>query len=50
MEPVRRLNIWNLDQGAGWNGKLTLMDAHTEEYWQSDLVGELYPDELGRRS
>ena len=50
LEPVKRHNVWNLDQGAGWNGKLTLMDAYTEEYWQSDLVSDLYPDELGRRT
>ncbi|MEQ9617568.1 MAG: metallophosphoesterase [Deltaproteobacteria bacterium] len=33
--PVRRANLWNLDQGAGKDGKLTIMDADTFEYWQS---------------
>ena len=47
-EPVKRHNVWNLDQGVGWNGKLTIMDAYTEEYWQSDLVTNLYPSECGR--
>lgn len=37
-------NVWNLDTGGGWEGKLTIMDVETEEYWQSDLVNELYPE------
>ncbi|RMF10860.1 MAG: serine/threonine protein phosphatase [Candidatus Neomarinimicrobiota bacterium] len=41
-------NLINLDQGAGWDGKLTLMDADSLEYWQSDWVTDLYPDEPGR--
>lgn len=43
LEPRPVLEIWNLDQGAGWDGVLTLMDADTKEYWQSDPVTELYP-------
>jgi serine/threonine protein phosphatase 1 len=42
-------NIWNIDTGAGWNGKLTIMDVHTKEYWQSDPTSLLYPDERGRK-
>ena len=41
--PLKLTNLWALDQGAGWGGKLTLMDADTHEYWQSDPVSELYP-------
>lgn len=41
-------NIWNIDTGAGWHGKLTIMDINTKEYWQSDEVKSLYPNELGR--
>lgn len=41
-------NIWRLDTGAGYYGKLTIMDVETKEYWQSDPVTELYPDEPGR--
>lgn len=48
-EPVKCGEIWNLDTGAGWNGVLTVMDVDTEEYWQSDLVPELYPNYTGRR-
>ena len=34
--PVKRHNIINLDQGAGWDGYLTVCDVETEECWQSD--------------
>ena len=46
--PMRRCNVWNMDTGAGWSGKLTIMDIDTKEYFQSDFVKELYPDEKGR--
>ena len=48
LKPVNRANVWNLDQGGGWSGRLTIMNVDTHEYWQSDLVKELYPNELGR--
>jgi serine/threonine protein phosphatase 1 len=47
--PRKLRNVWNLDTGAGWNGKLTIMNVETEEYFQSDNVLELYPNERGRR-
>jgi serine/threonine protein phosphatase 1 len=49
LKPIHLSNIWNLDQGAGWEGKLTLMNVDTKEYFQSDIVADLYPDEKGRR-
>jgi len=49
LKPVHVSNVWNLDQGAGWEGKLTLMDVYTKKYWQSDTVKNLYPEEKGRR-
>lgn len=47
-EPRPVLEVWNLDQGAGWDGRLTVMDADTHEYWQSDDVPRLYPGVEGR--
>lgn len=41
--PLNMKNVWNLDQGGGYEGKLTIMDADTHEYWQSDLLSTLYP-------
>jgi len=47
--PMNRCNVWNLDTGCGWqNGKLTIMDVATKNYWQSDLLKELYPSEQSR--
>ena len=42
-KPLKFCNIWALDTGAGWSGRLTLMDIDTKNYWQSDPVGLLYP-------
>ena len=50
MLPMKAANIYNIDTGAGFNGKLTIMDVNTKEYWQSDNVRELYKDQLGRNS
>lgn len=49
LTPVHASNLWNLDQGAGWEGKLTLMDIDSKEFWQSDMVTTFYPGEHGRR-
>lgn len=46
--PMNRCNVWNLDTGGGYFGKITIMDIDTKEYWQSDPMRELYPDEKGR--
>lgn len=46
--PINACNVWNLDTGAGYEGKLTIMDIDTKEYWQSDYVNTLYPNERGR--
>jgi len=46
--PKQYGNLWNLDSGAGWHGKLTIMDIDTKEFWQSDDAKSLYPNELGR--
>lgn len=47
-EPMKAANIWNLDTGAGFKGKLTIINVETKEYFQSDLVDKLYPYEKGR--
>lgn len=48
--PMKAVNVWNLDTGAGFEGKLTFMNVDTHEYVQSDNVEELYPDDKGRRN
>lgn len=47
-EPWNRANLWNLDTGAAFRGRLSAMDIDTKEFWQSDPVHELYPNEKGR--
>lgn len=47
-EPVNVLNIWNIDQGGGWEGKLSIINIDTKEYFQSDFVYSLYLGERGR--
>lgn len=46
--PMHSGGVWNLDTGAGWTGKLTIMNVDTKEFWQSDPVQDLYSDERGR--
>ncbi len=38
LKPVKKANVWNLDQGAGHGGKLTIMEVESQEYWQSDKL------------
>ncbi len=40
-QPMQAGNIYNLDTGCGSTGRLTIMDADTKQYWQSDLVNKL---------
>lgn len=47
-EPMNIFNVWNIDTGAGFSGKLTILDADNKEFWQSDFVKALYPNEGGR--
>ncbi len=46
--PIKAYKVYNVDTGAAFKGKLTLMDINTKEYWQSDTLPSLYPDEKGR--
>lgn len=46
--PVNKACVWNVDTGAAFKGKLTIMDVDTKEFWQSDSLPELYPTEKGR--
>lgn len=46
---LQPIHVWNIDTGAGWSGKLTIMDVDSKEYGQSDLTRDLYggtPDSL----
>ena len=47
-EPMHASNVWNIDTGAGFWGKLSALDIDTKEFWQSEPVKDLYPGEKGR--
>lgn len=47
-KPMQAHNVWNVDTGAAFDGKLTALEIHTKDYWQSDTVMSLYPGETGR--
>ncbi|MDO8662951.1 MAG: hypothetical protein Q7K98_07025 [Candidatus Omnitrophota bacterium] len=49
LKPIHACNVWDIDTGAGWSGKLTIMDVDTKEYWQSDLTPDLYGGVPGRQ-
>jgi serine/threonine protein phosphatase 1 len=40
--PLHLCNLWAMDTGAGAYGRLSIMNIHTEEIYQSDPVVELY--------
>jgi len=46
--PMNAINIWNVDTGAAFKGKITAMNIDTKAYFQSDALPELYPNEKGR--
>lgn len=47
-KPMNAVNVWNIDTGAAFKGKISIMDIDTKAFWQSDPVYKLYPRELGR--
>jgi serine/threonine protein phosphatase 1 len=48
LTPVNKACVWNVDTGAGFFGCLTILDINTKQYWQSDKLQDLYPNEKGR--
>lgn len=46
--PMQGCNVWNIDTGAAFYGKLSAMNIDTKAFWQSDQCQHLYPDEKGR--
>jgi len=46
--PMSRKNVYNVDTGAAFTGKLSLMEINSKEVFQSDYVMKLYPTHKGR--
>ncbi|MBA6153510.1 metallophosphoesterase family protein [Gelidibacter maritimus] len=47
-QPLHAINVWNVDTGAAFYGKLSAMDIDSKAVFQSDALMELYPNEKGR--
>ena len=45
---MNAINVWNVDTGATFTGRLSALDINTKEIFQSDIVKNLYPNEMGR--
>ncbi|WP_128330201.1 metallophosphoesterase [Apibacter sp. HY039] len=48
--PTVKANVCNMDTGAGFLGKLSILDIVSKEFWQSDSLSSLYPNEKGRNT
>lgn len=48
--PMNAANVWNIDTGAAFYGKLSAIEINSKDILQSDPVYQLYPDEMGRNS
>ncbi len=46
--PMNAINVWNIDTGAAFTGKLSAIDINSKEIFQSDALPSLYPNEKGR--
>ncbi|MEW4923763.1 metallophosphoesterase family protein [Algibacter sp. 2305UL17-15] len=46
--PMQAINVWNIDTGAAFYGRLSGINIDTKEVFQTDVVKDLYPDETGR--
>ena len=46
--PMNAFNVWNIDTGAAFTGKLSAIDINTKAIFQSEQVMTFYPEESGR--
>lgn len=47
-KPMNAINVWNIDTGAAFTGRLSAIDIDTKDIFQSDTLQDLYPEEQGR--
>lgn len=47
-KPVKAANVYNIDTGAAFMGRISMLDIESKEVFQSDEVYTLYPNETGR--
>lgn len=46
--PKNFANVWNIDTGAAFKGRVSVMEINSKEIWQSEPSSSLYPEEQGR--
>lgn len=46
--PMNIANVWNIDTGAAFKGKISAINIDTKEVFQSETLPSLYPNEKGR--
>ncbi len=46
--PMHVANVWNIDTGAAFKGKVSAMNLNSKDVFQSDNLPALYPNEKGR--
>ena len=46
--PMQAVNVWNIDTGAAFTGKLSAMEINSKTVFQSEALPSLYPNEKGR--
>ncbi|GAA4268298.1 metallophosphoesterase family protein [Hyunsoonleella aestuarii] len=46
--PMHAVNVWNIDTGAAFTGKLSAINIDTKAIFQSENLPALYPNEKGR--
>jgi serine/threonine protein phosphatase 1 len=46
--PMHKCCVWNIDTGAAFQGRISVIDIATKDFWQSDIVQAFYPGEKGR--
>ncbi len=47
-KPMQGCNVWNIDTGAAFKGKLSAINVDSKEVFQSETVQSFYPNEKGR--
>jgi len=47
-QPIQAANVWNVDTGAAFTGRITALNVRDKALYQSDVVQDLYPNEKGR--
>lgn len=46
--PMHRCNVWNVDTGAAFTGRISALNVESKKFKQSDIAQQLYPGETGR--